>query len=102
MLMRAHQESLHVERVGWRVPAGFVLAPVLPCGFLALGSAALAGQWNAIGFAIISTVTVSWAAIAVFGVPSFLMLRRVKKVAIRPTTLGRMKPMLPGEVQRAS
>ena len=71
-----------MERVNWRVPAGFVLAPVLPCGFLVLGSAALAGQWNAIGFGIISMVTVSWAVVAVFGVPSFLMLRRVKKVSL--------------------
>lgn len=71
-----------MERVNWRIPTGFVLAPVLPCGILMLGSAALSGQWNAIGFVVISMVTVSWAVIAVFGVPSFLMLRRVKKVSL--------------------
>jgi hypothetical protein len=63
--------------VNWRVPFGFLLAPVLPCAGLDL---ALERHAMLLGTGVM--VIVSWAVIVVFAVPVYLILGRCKRIGL--------------------
>jgi hypothetical protein len=61
----------------WRVPLGFLLSPVVPCTCLTWAFAGTSGQWGT----IMVMVLACWAISAVFAVPTYLFLRRFKRIA---------------------
>jgi hypothetical protein len=66
----------------WRVPFGFVLAPVLPCTLAGLIPAAIAGRVLEAPSIVIPTILVSLALILVVYVPAYFLLKRFWRVRL--------------------
>lgn len=66
----------------WRVPIGFLLAPVVPCAFVALVSAVIAGLWNGAMFMATAMITVSLALSLVVCLPTYMLLKRFWQVRL--------------------
>lgn len=66
----------------WRVPAGFVLAPIVPCALYATAMSVIASQWSGFRFIVVAMVTVSEALCLFVALPLFLVLRRFRPIAL--------------------
>jgi hypothetical protein len=66
----------------WRVPAGFVLAPIVPCALYATAVSVIASQWSGFRFIVVAMVTVSEALCFFVALPLFLVLRRFRPIAL--------------------
>jgi hypothetical protein len=68
--------------MNWRVPAGFVLAPLVPCALYATAVGVIANQWSGFRFIVVAMVTVSEALCLFVALPLFLVLRRFRSIAL--------------------
>ena len=66
----------------WRVPAGFVRAPIVPCALYATAMSVIASQWSGFRFIVVAMVTVSEALCLFVALPLFLVLRRFRAIAL--------------------
>src|SRR5580658_4132820 len=66
----------------WRVPAGFVLAPLVPCALYATAMSVIASQWRGSRCIVVAMVTVSEALCLFVALPLFLVLRRFRPIAL--------------------
>ena len=69
--------------MNWRVPAGFVLAPLVPCALYATAMGVIANQWSGFRFIVVAMVAVSEALCLFVALPLFLVLRRFRPVTLR-------------------
>jgi hypothetical protein len=66
----------------WRVPAGFLLAPILPCAILEITASAFINQQPSIRFGTIALILVSEALSLLVGVPLYFLLRRYRSISL--------------------
>jgi hypothetical protein len=76
------------RRFNWRIPLGFVLAPIPPCTLLTLVLAAIAGQWNGFTFFTGAMIVVSLVVSLTVGLPLYLLLRRYWRVRLVECLVG--------------
>ena len=68
--------------MNWRVPAGFVLAPLVPCALYASAMSVIASQWSGFRFIVVAMVVVSEALCLFVALPICFLLRRFRPIAL--------------------
>lgn len=68
--------------MNWRVPAGFVLAPLVPCALYATAMSVIASQWSGFRFTVVAMVVVSETLCLFVALPIFFLLRRFRPIAL--------------------
>jgi hypothetical protein len=68
--------------MNWRVPVGFLLAPLAPCGLYATAMSILANQWSGFLSIVVAMTAISEALSLLVAAPLYFLLRRFRPIGV--------------------
>ena len=69
--------------MNWRLPAAFLVSPVVPCALYAVPDLVMWRNWAGARVTLVVGVVVAEAMVVVLALPTYLVLRRYRTVGLR-------------------